>query len=388
MKYREHNDFKVSEVGVGCYALSGVYGKKDVKEFKKMLNRAYELGVNLFDTADAYGDAEQVLGEIVKPYRDSVYIATKVGVKGDIKPNLSGRYVKLACEQSLERLQTKYIDLYQVHFDDPDTPVEETVGALEELVREGKICHYGIGHLPLERVEVYCKVGNIFSVLLELSPVARDSREKVLPLCRKYAVGTIAFSVTGRGLLTGIFQKEKKFEPEDIRNIDPLFQRERFQSGLRVAEKLTQVGRHYKKSPAQAAIAWVLSQPGILCAITGPSTVAHLEENTGGSGWLLSSEDLEDLETFFKREDLWLEREQRSSIQRILSDPLPQEPFQAFVDLVYVIETAIYLGLISEKKILSVFQELYGMRKALDIDAGPKLQGIQNQLCDLIRTKT
>jgi len=144
----------------------------------------------------------------------------------------------------------------------------------------------------------------------------------------------------------------------------------------------------YKKSPAQAAIAWVLSQPGILCAITGPSTVAHLEENAGGNGWLLSSEDLEDLETFFKREDLWLEREQRSSIRRILSDPLPQESFQAFVDLVYVIETAISLGLISEKRILSVFQELYGMRKALDIDAGPKLHSIQNQLCDLIRTKT
>ena len=116
MKYRKHKDFTVSEVGVGCYALSGVYGVKDVKEFKQMLNRAYDLGINFFDTADAYGDAERILGEVVKPYRKDVYIATKVGIKESVKPSLSGKYVKAACEKSLERLQTDHIDLYQVHF--------------------------------------------------------------------------------------------------------------------------------------------------------------------------------------------------------------------------------------------------------------------------------
>ncbi len=306
MKYRKHNDFNVSEVGVGFYALSGVYGVKDVEEFKRMLNRAYELGVNFFDTADIYGNAEQILGEVVKPYRHDVYIATKVGMTGDVKPNLSGKYVKSACEKSLERLQTDYIDLYQVHFDDPNTPVEETVGALEELVSKGKIRHYGVGHLPVERIDTYCKFGNVFSVLMEFSAVARKSREKFLPLCEKYGVAAIGFSVTGRGLLTGKFQKGKKFEPGDIRNLDPLFQRESFQSGLRVAEKLAKLGRSYGKTPVQTAIAWVLSQPGIICALTGPSTVAHLEENVRGSGWFLSSEDLEELEIFFKQEEAWL----------------------------------------------------------------------------------
>jgi Predicted oxidoreductases (related to aryl-alcohol dehydrogenases) len=140
MKYRKHKDFTVSEVGIGCYALSGAYGAKDVKEFKQMLDHAHDLGVNFFDTADTYGNAERILGETVKPYRDDVHIATKVGVKGegegegrDVKPDLSGKYVKFACEQSLKRMQTDYINLYQVHFDDPDTSIEETVDALEIL---------------------------------------------------------------------------------------------------------------------------------------------------------------------------------------------------------------------------------------------------------------
>ena len=261
---------------------------------------------------------------------------------------------------------------------------------------EGKICHYGIGHLPVERAETYCKLGKIFSVLMELSAVARDSRKKLLPLCQKYDVGAIAFSVTGRGLLTGRFEKEKetekekengkekKFEPGDIRNIDPLFHRECFQSGLRVAKKMAEVGKSYGKTQAQVAIAWVLSQSGIICALTGPSTIAHLEENVGGSGWHLSSESCEELELFFKQEDVWLEQEQRASIRKILSELLPQESSRAFADLVYVIETATLLGLTSEKEVLPTFQELWRMRKTLNEAAGPKLESIRKRLRDMI----
>ena len=222
---------------------------------------------------------------------------------------------------------------------------------------------------------------------MELSAVARNSREKLLPLCRTYGVGAIAFSVTGRGLLTGRFQKRKVFESGDIRNIDPLFQRERFQSGLRVAEKLAKVGRGYGKTPAQVAIAWVLSQPEVICALTGSSTIGHLEENVGGSGWLLSSEDLKDLELFFKQDDVWLEREQRSSIRQVLSKPMPKESSKAFVNLVYVIETAILLGLTSEKEVLPIFRELYGIRKTLDEDARSKLENIRKRLRSIMHTK-
>jgi aryl-alcohol dehydrogenase-like predicted oxidoreductase len=384
MQYRKHNDFEISEVGIGCYALSGVYGRKDVGAFKEMLRRAFELGVNFFDTAEGYGEAEQILGEVVKPFRSSVYIATKVGVKEGVKANLTSAYVKSACEESLGRLGTDYVDLYQVHFDDPDTPVEDTVEALDALVREGKIRHYGMGHLPVERVETYFEVGHVLSVLMELSAVAREARERSLPLCREHGVGAIAFSVTGRGLLTGRFRQGHTFEARDIRNIDPLFQRERFQSGLRVAEKLAEVGGRYDKTPAQTAIAWVLAQPGIICALTGPSTVPHLEENVRGSGWSFSAEDLEELEGFLQQEDEWLRREQGASIRRILTASLADEPEQAFTDLVYVIETAVLLGLVAEKGVLPVLQELFGVREGLDEDARPKLESIRERLRELV----
>lgn len=384
MKYRKHKDFNISEVGIGCYSLSGVYGAKDVNEFKKMIHRAYELGVNFFDTAEAYGNAEQILGETVKNFRKNVYIATKVGIKEGIKPNLSEKYIKSACEQSLKNLQTDYIDLYQIHFDDPETPIEETISALEQLKDEGKIIYYGIGHLPREKVEMYCKNSNIFSILMELSAVALDAREKLLPLCQKYNVGAIAFSTTGRGILTGRFNKEKKFEPQDIRNMDPLFQREKFESGLRVAEKFKQIGEKYGKTSTQVAIAWVLSQPKVICALTGPSTIDHLEENVKGSDWVISSDDLEDIELFLKEENELLRQKQISSINNILLNPLPEETSKAFVDLVYVIETAILLGLTNEDKILPIFYELYEIRKSLNENSIKKLEIIQNQLKSLI----
>ena len=152
MEYRTHQGFTISEIGVGCYALGGVYGQVDQPEFQSMLRRAYELGVNFFDTAEAYGDGERVLGEALRPFRQQVLIATKVGVKEGVEPNLSPGYIRSASEASLKALGTDYIDLYQVHFDDPHTPVQETVGALDELVAAGKVRRYGLGHLPLEKV--------------------------------------------------------------------------------------------------------------------------------------------------------------------------------------------------------------------------------------------
>ncbi len=384
MKYRKHRDLKISEMGLGTYSLSGVYGTKDLKEFKLMIYRAYELGINFFDTAEAYGNAEQILGETVKPFREEVYIATKVGVRRSISPDLSKDYIKKACEESLKRLQTDYIDLYQVHFHDPTTPVEETIEALEELVEKGNIRYYGVGHMPLEITEEYCRLGNPFSVLAEFSAVARESYEKLLPLYRKYNLGIVAFSTTGRGLLTGRFKEDLKFEPGDIRYLDPLFQRERFQHGLGIAKKFAGLGEKYNKTPVQIAIAWVLAHEGIICALTGPSTVKHLEENVESSGWKILKEDLKELDKFFKREDEWLREKQRESIKQILIKPL-QEPQRAFVDLIYAIETAVSLGITKEKEILPIFYELYGLRKELDKKGiGKKLKDVQLHLRKVI----
>jgi len=380
MKYRKHRGLKISEIGIGTYSLSGVYGKKDLKEFGRMIHRAHELGVNFFDTAEAYGDAERILGELLKPFREEIHIATKVGVKRGIKPNLSRQYVKEACEESLKRLQTDYIDLYQVHFHDPTTPVEETVQALEELVEEGKIRFYGVGHLPLDVTEEYCRLGQPFSLLAEFSAVARESYGRLLPLCREYDLGIIAFSTTGRGLLTGRLKEGQRFEQGDIRHLDPLFQRERLQYGLRIAEKFAELGEWYGRTPAQVALAWVLAHQGIVCALCGPSTVEHLEENAGASGWKFPEEDMRELEEFFEKEEGLLRERQRESIKQILTQPL-REPQRAFVDLIYVIETALYLGLVDEEEVLPVFYELYGLRGKLGGgEAAGKLREIQARL--------
>jgi aryl-alcohol dehydrogenase-like predicted oxidoreductase len=384
MKYRTHRGVKVSEVGIGCYALTGVYGDKDPEEFARMLRRAVELGVTFFDTAEAYGEAERLLGQVLRDRRDDIVLATKVGIRGGLKPNLSAEYLARACDESLIRLQTEMIDLYQVHFDDPETPVEETVEALEGLAAAGKIRHYGLGHLPTERIERYCKHGKPFSILMELSAVARHSRKELLPLCAAHEIGAVAFSATGRGILTGRFGEGQSFDSKDIRSVDPLFQRERFASALRTADRLGELGQRYGKTMVQVAVAWVLAQPQVLCALAGPSTVAHLEENLGGTGWSMSHEDLEELEQLFAREDACLAEEQERSIRRILRAETMTDASAAFVDLVYAIETSVELDLTSVTEVMPLFREVYAMRGRLGADSIAKLVDLRGQLQELI----
>jgi aryl-alcohol dehydrogenase-like predicted oxidoreductase len=385
MEYRTHKGEELSEIGVGLYALAGVYGEKDVKGFTKMLKDAHALGVTVFDTAEAYGDAESVLGETVGPYRDDIFIATKVGIREGLEPDLSETYVKAACDESLQKLQTGYIDLYQVHFDDPRTPVEETIAVLNDLVAEGKIRHYGVGHLPAEKVKKYCKKGNLFSILMELSAVSRRSLTTLLPLCRTYNTGGIAFSTTGRGILTGRFDTTSQFEPGDIRNIDPLFQREQLESALRITDTCRAIATRRERTPVQVALAWVLQQPGILCALTGPSSVPHLQENCGGSGWSLSGEDTAELEALLEREGTWVRTRQVQTIRLILSEPLSTDFSQGFKDLVYVMETSITTGLAPEDSIMPFFYELFETRKEKD---QKKLSEIQENLKDLLDSFT
>jgi aryl-alcohol dehydrogenase-like predicted oxidoreductase len=399
MEYRQLGALNVSALGVGCYSLTGVYGRKDPDEFARMIRRAYELGVTFFDTADSYGNAESILGEIVRDFRSDIHIATKVGVVSGASMDLSPARIRRACEESLARLGTDYIDLYQVHFDDPRTPVEDVVDALESLVASGKIRHYGVGHLPADKISKYAEVGRPLSVLMELSAVARDARTKLLPLCKKHGMAAIAFSTTGRGVLTGTIRPGHVFPDGDIRQYDPLFQREQFRSALRVADRVAELGRRYGKTPAQAALAWVLAQPGVACALTGPSSVRHLEENAGGAGWRISNEDLASLEDFLAEEDARLDRERRDAVLGILSSSLPADPQAAFRDLVYAADTAATAGMCAEAQILPVFEELMALKKATarqthdtlssgGLTAGAliagKLDDIRRRLADMI----
>lgn len=379
MEYREHRGLTLSEVGVGCYALAGAYGPVHPQEFIALLRRAADLGVTFFDTAGNYGDAETVLGEAVRPFRDEVLLATKVGSPEGAPPRLDPEAVAASCRRSLERLGTDHIDLLQVHFDDPSTPVEDTVAALGALRDEGLIRHYGVGHLPAARVARYMAVGDPFSILMELSAVARDSRRTLLPRCGGGGPAAIAFSVTGRGLLSGAIGPRTTFAPGDIRNFDPLFQRARLASGLRIAGRFGDLSRSLGRTPAQAAIAWALAQPGVECALTGPRRVAHLEENLAGSGFRLPAAELADLESLFAAEDAALAAEEGATVDVILDGPLPADSTAAFRDLVYAIETAVGLGRVAEDDVRPAFFELWPLQEALD-GAGPALDRVRERL--------
>ncbi|ACB84647.1 aldo/keto reductase [Natranaerobius thermophilus] len=387
MNYRKHRDFELSEIGIGTYSLSGVYGNVDINMFKEMLKRAYDLGINFFDTAEAYDEAEEILGDAVKDFRKDIYISSKVGVKGGNKPNLSKEYIKSACEESLRKLQTDYIDIYHVHFNDPYTPVEETISALEQLVKEGKIRKYGLGHLSKDVFKKYFSEGNVFSVIMEMNPLYYD--KEVLTLCRKYNVAIIPFSVTGRGLLTDEFwnKDDYEFESGDIRNIDPQFFKDNFEFAKKVSGKFKKIADKYNKTLVQVTISWILNQNGVVSALTGPSKITHLEENIGGSGWQLKSEDLAELDDFLRAEQKNLEVKQKETINNILGKSLPKDVEQSFVDLIYVIETSIKLKLITEKDILPIFYDLFALKSNLAKDDISELEQIKFKLQNLIETK-
>ena len=219
---------------------------------------------------------------------------------------------------------------------------------------------------------------------MELSAVARKSKEDLLPICQSEDIAGIAFSTTGRGILTGKYGSKTQFEPGDIRNMDPLFQRARFQSALVIKEQFVELSKKYDKTSVQMAIAWVLAKSKIICALTGSSKIKHLEENLGGSGWTISGADLDYLDRFLEQEDALLVEEEKAQINQILSSQLASSPAQAFIDLVYVLETSHDLNLLSEKEIRSLFQELWPLREALDESSRPKMIAVQKKLSKMV----
>ncbi|MCR4428612.1 MAG: aldo/keto reductase [Caldiserica bacterium] len=379
MKYRFHKGLKVSAIGIGCYSLSGVYGKKDPDEFQQMIRIAHKSGVNFYDTAGSYGElAEEVLGNAVFPFRKEVFISTKVGVQDDGNFDLTERGIKSAVERSLKRLKTDWIDLLQVHFDDPKTPVSETIAVLEGLKREGKIIQYGVGHLPISRVKHYLELGQPFSLMFELSPVSRSARTRYFPLLETKNLKGIAFSTTGRGMLS-LKSIPENFPPGDLRNIDPLFHFDLRRSGLRVREKMEEIARENGKTLAQVSLAWVLSHPQILCALTGPSTVSHLAENLEASEWDFPRENLEELEILFNKEDARLTRERLETASGILGGSIKGKDETS--DLIYALDTLMELEMVPEKDALPYFLKILGMEKL----SPEKKSGLAREIKEEIR---
>ncbi len=371
MNHAQIGSLKVSRVGFGCYGMGGSYGGPEPRAWESQVRLALDLGINLFDTADLYGDAESWLGRWLRPVRSRVAIATKFGVTADGGRAAGAEQVRSACEASLKRLGTDWIDLYQVHFDDPSTPVAETACALADLRREGKIREYGIGHLPAGRVAEYFALRpeaiRPASLLLELSLVAPAGQRELLPHALAAGAAGVAFSPTGRGLLTGAIRAETAFQEGDIRSIDPLFRVGRRRAALALKDRLAAMGGELGLTPAQLAISWVLAQPGIAAVLTGPSSPSHLRENVAAATVKLPAAMLDCLKHLGAETEQAANREAVAEMREVLRAGPGADGRRATGDLLFVMETALGAGLTEEKEIMPLATRLLKLRG----DSGP-----------------
>jgi aryl-alcohol dehydrogenase-like predicted oxidoreductase len=300
---RKLNDLTVSDMGLGCMGMSAFYGTSDENEAIRTIHRAIELGCTFLDTAELYGPHtnEELVGRALKDRRDEVVLATKFGIRVDMRPGEpngrrvdgSPENVRRSIEGSLQRLGTDHVDLYYQHRIDPDTPIEETVGALAELVKEGKVRHVGLSEAAPDTIRRAHAVHPITAVQTEYSLWSRDVEAEILPTLRELGIGLVAYSPIGRGFLAGRFtDPQRELDEGDFRRSNPRFTGENLERNQQLAAKIRELAEEKGVTSSQLALAWVLARGDDVVPIPGTKRVSYLEENWGACEVELSEDDL------------------------------------------------------------------------------------------------